>query len=126
MTAKRLQYTNGLGGGAVDCGQETPEHRCGFGAERPHDIDELNDTEAALAALVLRDERLVLVKTPGDRYLAQSLPLAQLRAEHDLARRAQGVAHWERPGSKTTASPHNPGSGLSHFGVGHMAGRNRR
>jgi hypothetical protein len=57
------------------------------------------------------------------------LPLAQaaqLRAEHDLARRAQCVAHGERPRSKTTASRHNPDSGLSQFGIVHMAGRNRR
>ena len=78
MTAKRLQYTNGLGGGAVDCGQEAAQRGCRVGAERAHDIDELNDTEAALAALVFGNERLVLVETPGDRHLAQSLPLAQL------------------------------------------------
>src|SRR6185437_3781234 len=82
---------------------------------------------AALAALVLGNERLVLVETLGDLRLAQSVVLAQLkqlRAEHDLARRAQGVAHGERPGSKTVASRHNPDSGLSHFGIGHVR-RNR-
>ena len=71
----------------------------------------------------------MLSETLGDRDLAQTVALAQgpqLGAEHDLARRAQGVAHWERPGSKTAASPHNPDSGLSHFGIDHMVGRNWR
>jgi hypothetical protein len=34
-----------------------------------------------------------------------------------LAWRAQSVAHSVRPRSKKAASPHNPSSGLSHFGI---------
>src|SRR5512145_412219 len=102
-----------LGTGAVGGRNEAPEHRRRLPPERAHHIDDLDDAQAALAELVLGNERLMLSETPGDRDLAQAVALAQgpqLGAEHDLARRAQGVAHGERPRSKTAASPHNPDS----------------
>jgi hypothetical protein len=83
---------NGLAGGLSIASRNRRRTGCRFATERGHDIDELDDTGAALAALVFGSERLVLVETPGYRGLAQSLVLAQLRGEHDLARRAQGVA----------------------------------
>jgi hypothetical protein len=52
--------------------------------------------------------------------LGEMLALAEIPQQGTqllLARRAQGVAHDGRPGSKTAASPHNPSSGLSHFGI---------
>jgi hypothetical protein len=59
--------------------------------------------------------------------LGQTLALAKIPQQGTqlvLARRAQGVAHGGGPRSKTAASPHNPSSGLSHFGI--MVGVLRR
>ena len=74
------KFGNRLGTSAVDGGDEIPEHRGGLGAERAHHIDELDDAQAALTALVLGNKRLVFAKTVGDLGLCQALALAQSRA----------------------------------------------
>ena len=99
---------------------QLPYDRAGLGTEGAHDIDELDDAEPALAALVFGDERLRLGQALCHLFLGQTLALAKIPQQGTqllLARRAQGVAHGGRPRSKTTASAHNPSSGLSHFGI---------
>jgi len=48
-----------LGTGTVDGRDKPPEHRRRLPAERAHHIDELDDAQAALAELVLGNERLM-------------------------------------------------------------------
>jgi hypothetical protein len=106
--------------GAIDRIDELPHHDGRLGAEGAHDIDELDDAEPALPALVLGDERLRLGQALCHLRLRQMLALAEIPQQGTqlvLARRAQSVAHGGRPRSKTAASPHNPSSGLSHFGI---------
>ena len=83
------KFGNRLGTSAVDGGDEISEHRGGLGTKRAHHIDELDDAQSALTTLVLGNKRLLFAKTLGDLGLCQALALAQiaqLRAEHDLAR----------------------------------------
>ena len=91
-----------------------------FRLQCSNDLDELDDTEATLAAFVLGNERLRLTEALGYFRLRQAVAPAELQQKSTqllLARRAQGVAHGERPGTKTAASAHNPSIGLSHFGI---------
>ena len=91
-----------------------------FRLQCSNDLDELDDTEATLAPFVLGNERLRLTEALGYFRLRQALAPAELQQKSTqllLARRAQGVAHGERPGTKTAASAHNPSIGLSHFGI---------
>ena len=91
-----------------------------FRLQCSNDLDKLDDTEATLAAFVLGNERLRLTEALGYFRLRQALAPAELQQKSTqllLARRAQGVAHGERPGTKTAASAHNPSIGLSHFGI---------
>ena len=90
------KFGNRRGTSAVDGGDEISERRGGLGTECSHHIDELDDAQAPLTPLVLGNKRLVFAETAGDLNLCQTLALAQssqLRAERDLARRAQGVTH---------------------------------
>jgi hypothetical protein len=104
----------------IDRVDQLPHHGAWIGADGAHDIDELDDAEPTLAALVLGDVRLRLVQALGHLCLCEKLALAefpQRSTQLFLARRAQSVPHRLRPGAKTAASPHNPSSGLSHFGI---------
>jgi len=105
---------------SIDDFDQLAQDRSGFRLQCSNDLDELNDTEATLAALVLGNERLRLTKALGYFCLRQALAPAELQQKSTqllLARRAQGVAHGERPGPKTAASAHNPSIELSHFGI---------
>src|SRR5687767_7300615 len=106
--------------GAVDGRNNLAKRRSWFFADGAHHVDELDNAEAPLTAFVLGHEGLRLAEAPGEFLLGQAMPLAQraqLLAEHDLARRAQGIAHDEGPGSTAAAPAHNPIFGLSHFGI---------
>lgn len=105
---------------AIDGLDELPHGGDGLDVQCPHNIDELEGAEPPLSAFVLGDERLRLVETRRDIGLRQPglLPkVAQQLAELDLAGRAQRIAHCGKPGSRLTAAPHNPGLGLSQFGI---------
>ena len=120
MTVRRKSLRQALTVRAIDRVDQLSYHDGRLGAEGAHDIDELDGAELALPALVLGDERLRLGQALRHLFLGQTLALAEIPQEGTqllLARRAQGVAHDGRPGSKTAASPHNPSSGLSHFGI---------
>jgi hypothetical protein len=106
--------------GAIDHVNQLAYDDCRLSAECTYDIDELDDAEPALTALVLGDERLRLGQALGDLRLSQTVAFAKVPQEGTqllLARRAQGVSHGGRPRSKTAASAHNPSFGLSHFGI---------
>jgi hypothetical protein len=108
-----------LRAGAVERRHQLAQDRCRIGTEGTDHIDELDHAQAALAALVLGNERLRLAEALGHLCLRETMTLAQaaqLCAQLDLARRAQGVAHNEA-GFRTAASAHNP-SGIIHFGYG--------
>lgn len=120
MTMRRKSSRQALPVGAIDRVDQLPYDDGRLGAEGAHHIDELDDAELALPALVLGDERLGLGQALGHLFLGQTLALANIPQQGTqlvLARRAQGVAHGGRPRSKTAASAHNPSSGLSHFGI---------
>jgi hypothetical protein len=105
---------------AIESLQELPQDGDRFEVECACDINELDRAQAPFSAFVFRDERLRLVEAHGDVRLRQAALLAKVTqhlAELDLARRAQRVAHCEKPGLNMTASPHNPDFGLSHFGI---------
>ena len=107
-------------GVAIQGLEELPHAGDGLEAECPHDVDELDSAQAPFPALVFGDKGLWLVEARGDVGLRQAALFAKITkqlAELDLARRAQRVAHCRKPGSKLTASPHNPDFGLSHFGI---------
>lgn len=127
MTMRRKSSRKALAVGAIDRVDQLPHHDGRLGAEGAHHIDELDGAELALPALVLGDERLRLGQALCHLFLGQTLALAKIPQQGTqlvLARRAQGVAHGGGPRSKTAASPHNPSSGLSHFGI--MVGVLRR
>jgi hypothetical protein len=88
--------------------------------ERLSDIDEFDDTQAALAALIFGDEGLSSAETPGELALGHAsvfaLPEKQV-AQLDLTRRTQSVAHGRGQPELNVASGNNPVSGLSHFGI---------
>ena len=112
-------FGQALRAGSVEGRDQLAQDRCRFGTEGTHHIDELDHAQAALAALVLGNERLRLAKALGHLCLREAMALAQapqLCAELDLARRAQVIAHSEA-GFRTAASAHNPSLGLSHFGI---------
>jgi hypothetical protein len=120
MTMRRKSLRQALAARAIDRIDQLPYHRAGLGAKGAHDIDELDDAEPSLTAFVLGDERLRLGQALCHLRLRQTLALAEIPQQGTqllLARRAQSVAHGGRPRSKTAASPHNPSSGLSHFGI---------
>lgn len=99
---------------------QSPNDDVGLGAERTYHIDELDDAESALTALILGDKRLRLGQALGDLRLSQAAAFTEVPQEGTqllLTRRAQRVAHDGRPRSNTSASAHNPSSGLSHFGI---------
>jgi hypothetical protein len=100
--------------------EELPQDGDGLEVECPRDVNELDRAQAPFSAFVFRDKGLRLVEARGDVRLRQPALLAKVTqqlAELDLARRAQRIAHCGKPGSKMTASPHNPDLGLSHFGI---------
>ena len=104
----------------INCVNQLPNDDGGLGAERTYHIDELDDAQSALTALVLGDKRLRLGQALGDLRLSQAVAFAEVLQEGTqllLTRRAQGVAHGGRPRSNTSAPAHNPSSGLSHFGI---------
>jgi len=119
VRAVRSTIWGGLAAGTIDQADQLPDDGR-LSTQFTYHIDELDDTEPALAALVLGNERLRLAHALGDLRLGQMAAFAQVPqqgAQLLLARRAQGVAHGGRPRSKTAASAHNPRSGLSHFGI---------
>jgi hypothetical protein len=104
----------------IDSVNQLPNDDEGLGAERTYHINELDDAKSALTALVLGDKRLRLGQALGDLRLSQAAAFAEVPQEGTqllLTRRAQGVAHDGRPRSNTSASAHNPSSGVSHFGI---------
>jgi hypothetical protein len=110
----------GLPLAAVDDVDDLAQDGDRLGIEGTHDKDELDDAQAPLAAFILGNERLRLRKPVGNLGLGLTAALAQVAQQLPellLLRRAQGVAHGRRPRSTTAASAHNPGSGLSHFGI---------
>ena len=107
-------------GVAVQGLDELPQGGDGLEIERLRDVDELDRAQAPSPAFVFGDEGLRLAEVRGNIRLRQPSLLAKVTqqlAELDLARRAQRVAHRLKPGSKMTASSHNPDFGLSHFGI---------
>jgi hypothetical protein len=107
-------------GFAIESLQELPQNGDRFEVECTRNVNELDRAQAPFAAFVFRDERLRFVEARGDILLRQAALLTkttQQIAKLDLARRAQRIAHCEKPGSNMTASPHNPDFGLSHFGI---------
>jgi hypothetical protein len=98
----------GLTVGAINDVDQLPDDDGRLSAERAHHIDELDDAEAALADLVLGDERLGLGQALGDLRLSKMMAFAEVPQQGTqllLARRAQGVVHGGRPRSETAASP---------------------
>lgn len=127
MAVVRKGTAIGLTVGTIEHVDQLPDDDGWLSAERAHHIDELNDAEPALAALVFGDERLGLGQALGDLRLSQMVALAEIPQQGTqllLARRAQGVAHGGRPRSKAATPAHNPSFGLSHFGI--MIGSSRR
>lgn len=105
---------------AIKSPQKLPHGGAGLEVERSHNINKLDRAEAPFSAFIFGDKRLRLTKSRGDTRLRQAALFAKITqelAELDLARRAQRVAHCGKPGSRMTASPHNPALGLSHFGI---------
>ena len=120
MAVRPKSFREALTIGAIDGVDQLPYDGSWFSAQCSHHVDELNDAEAALALLVLGDERLWSTEALGHLHLRQMLALAELQQKStqlSLARRVQGVAHRERPKSNAAASAHNPSIGLSHFGI---------
>lgn len=105
---------------AIKSLQKLPHGGAGLEVERSHNINELDRAEAPFSAFIFGDKGLRLAEARGHTRLRQAAFIAKITqqlAELDLARRAQRVAHSLKPGALLTASPHNPGLGLSHFGI---------
>lgn len=80
-------------------------------------LDELDDIQAALAALDLGDEALGLADAPRELDLGQPRVLAgslQQRDERAMGGRSQGLGH-RRP--RAGGRGYDPGSGLYQFGI---------
>jgi hypothetical protein len=78
MAAVRGKMETELTVGAIDPVDQLPHDYSGLGAECAHDVDEFDDAESALAALILGDKRLRLCQPLGDLSLRQMLTHAEV------------------------------------------------
>jgi hypothetical protein len=91
-----------------------------IGAERPNEIDQLDDVEPSLASLDLGNERLRSRYATGQISLRQAHGLAQLdevAREHAVIWRAPGRWHSDETCEVAAGLSDSPDCGLSHFGL---------